>query len=700
MPRVSAEAIQRNRVASREYWRKQRDINPEATRSRNARKQKRRSDLEHRPFVGWDGEGYRYVVVDPDGTCDFRYNYMLFGCSTGRYITGKSLSTKTCLDLILSVERSNPDVFHIGFSFEYDVSMILKDLSWRRLALLKAQNHTIWKGYRIEHRPRKYFRVSRDGVTATIYDVFGFFHSNYLSALRKYKVGSDDKIRIIETGKAGRNRFTYLDLDEVTRYWEVEISLLPPLMDEIRRACYKGGFEISQWHGPGALATYALRVHKVKELYPSETPVEVQIAIQHAYMAGRFQPWRCGYYDGPVYTADINSAFMYAASILPRMDVGQWIRKSPDDVRREGIARFGLYKIKFDAGQESYLRAKKTGLPERPYPLFHRDKNYRLTWPKRVEGWYWSPEAELVAGSPRAEILEAWVFDDDGSHPLQWINEYYNERLKLQRAGDPAEKAFKWALASIYGKFAQRTGWDKIRRKAPPSHNLAYAGFITSWCRAAVFDAAQYAAKHDALVSIDTDGVTSLVPFDESALVNGIGDGLGQWKLEEFTGIFYWQTGVYWLREDNGEWKEPKTRGIKRGKLPMDIAIQALNTKRRPTSPARFVIRKTTFIGYRQALNGQFSKWRTWQEIEDRRLMGGSKDGKCHHSWVFCNRCKYQKRGEGPDNRMHSITQLEPDHWDSRPHPLPWLKNQPGLPENVFEMHSPIYGDDDLGDDD
>jgi len=698
--RRSQEAIQRNRAASRERMRKLRAKNPEAARLRSHDQQVKRSNLDGRPFIGWDGEGHNIYVASSDGTIDVTHHYMLFGASTGDYVTDTSLSTEACLALILDVERANPDVFHVGFSFEYDVNMILADLTWRKLNLLKSVNKVHWKGYYIEHIPHKWLRVSKDGISATIYDMFGFFHCSYLGALKKYGIGNTRSIGIIEDGKRDRGTFTYAEFDRVLKYWWEEISLFPPLADSLRSSFYAGGFRVSQWHGTGALATYALRNHNVKQLYPrpGNTPPEVMEAIRYAYAGGRFQPWQCGYHIGPKYTADINSAYMWACTQLPRMDNGWWEYQSTSDIKRNEIARFGVYRIKFDAGEDYNKAAKRRGIPERPYPLFHRDKNYRLTWPRRTEGWYWSPEARTVQNSSRAKFLEAWIFHDDGTYPFRWVGSYYDARLKLKKAGNPAERGYKGALASIYGKFAQRTGYDKRNGLPPKNHNLAWAGFITSWCRAAVFEAADSAYRAGGLIEIATDGVMSSKPFDTSSLVNGVGDGLGQWKLEEYAGLLYWQSGVYWLLEMDGEWKPPKARGIRRGKVPISVAMEALQRVQHPMDPVAFKIKKTMFIGYRQALNGQFDKWRRWVEVDDRRVMGGSAEGKCSHLFMYCVVCRNEVKGVQLD-RMHTISQHEPDHWDSRPHPLPWLEPEDDLPENAFEIISNIFADEDISED-
>jgi DNA polymerase family B len=642
------------------------------------------TDNSLRPFIGWDGEGHRVFVCHSDGTVVNTHHYMLFGCSEGEFITGISLSTRECLDLILYVGEQYPLAHHVGFSFEYDVNMILKDLEWRYLAVLTDIGQVKWQGFRIKHIPHKMLMISKDGITVTIYDTFGFFHCSYIKALDKYCVGDPSQRARISAGKDKRYQFTYSQLKEVKAYWWEEISLFPPLMDKMREACYGAGFFIKEWHGPGALAAYTLKKYHARNWHGKRVPIPVQIARRFAYAGGRFQSWRCGLYFGIVYTADINSAYAYACSHLPRMDTGKWeYRKCPTISAPSDIAHFALYRIRFDAS-EVERTARENCLP---FPLFHRDKKGTLTWPAKTEGWYWSPEAATVAGSKYATFLECWEFKDDGTRPFSFVRDAFETRLRLQAANDPAEKAYKWFLASIYGAFARRVGWNKHTRMPPGSHQLEWAGYITSYCRAFVYRAAMDAAKRGGLISVDTDGVTSTVPFNSDRLPNGVGNGLGEWKLEDFNAVLYWQNGIYWLLGDDGEWKEPKTRGIPKGHLDIRRALDSFHAYTPgfdERNPAISLVR-SRFIGYRQGLQHQYDMWRQWVPETVDIEFGGN--GKGRHVPSLCRLCLSERSSvRNSSNNLHTITHFPPDHLDSKPHKLPWLEPEPKPEENVMEM--------------
>lgn len=706
--RISPEAVARDREQSRLRAAARRAANPEET-NRKARKYYA-ENREHilasqrlaygagydvlaaRPFIGWDTEGGREFVGYVDRPPAVAHNAILFGCSyePDRPIIGRRIGTEEILAYLFDVGERVPDAFHVGFYFNYDVNMILSDMPPRFLRLLAKYNRCHWQLMRFEWIPHKYFRVTR-GVgkakqTITIYDVWGFFLSPYTNALIKYGVANVETIRGLQAGKDERGRFTYLDIEYVLRYWQEEIGYFPLLMDSVRTACYDAGLFITAWHGPGALATYMLRTRGVKNWKSTDNPPppEAQIAIQSAYAGGRFQPWRCGLFNHPIYTADINSAYIFACSLLPRLDNGRWRRIPAGSVDPSNLARFGVYYIAFDDGTDKPKLNRSMGAFQEIYPLFHRDSRNQVSWPHRTTGWYWTPEASIVATNPSARFLEAWIYDDDGTYPFEWVHTEFDKRLALQHENNPAEKIFKSALAAMYGAFAQRVGWDRKNRKPPYKHELAWAGFITSWCRAEMYKVGYECWRRGGLISIDTDGVTSSVPFDPEWLGRGVGEKLGQWKLEEFTGILYWQTGVYWLQDQEGNWTKAKTRGMPRGSVPVEAPLAALAESHytvKDSKHAKMTRTITRFITFKEALNRHaMDEWQSWISYPYTSIMGG-RGGSYIHIPAFCVKCHY------PDvDQMHVLTHLAPRTVVSAPHELPWLKPQPDMPKHRIKL--------------
>lgn len=609
--------------------------------------------MEDRAFVAWDGEGYN--------DADNRHQYFLFGNSDGLEVSADSLSTMQCLGLMLRSAYEHRSAIHIGFAFDYDVNMILRDIGYLRLCELKKNTFVWWRDMRIEHIPRKWFQVTGEykgvKVTCRIQDVFSYYAMSFVKALKKNGIGTDEDIAFIEAGKDQRGEFRLDMLDEMVRpYWQAELKYLVQLADALRDSLYSAGIKPTGWYGPGNVASYVFKQKRVEEYMNRETDKRVLDAAAYAYAGGRFEAFRVGYHDGPVYSADINSAYPHALRHMPNLKTGKWrYSENPDylaKILRGNKVRMGLFYM------ESRIRGDFTAFP---YPKFHRVHG-GVCWPRETRGWNHVQEARIIASSRAGRALRAWIYHDDGSNPFTWVAEMFEQRKQWQREGNPAEKALKLCLNSCYGKFAQRIGWDEQKFQAPTWHQLLWAGGITSMARAMLYEGSFPVARQNGLIAVETDGIYSTVPFQQ--LPGGFGDELGAWKVEEYTGILYLQSGVYWLRDHNGDWLPPKSRGIPQKHLNIDDCFAALKAGR-PLSASQ-----SRFHGYGQAVHrNDLDSWRNWATETKEFAFGGN--GKRRHAEVNCLACK---AGAGQHETLHNLTAYQPagDMPESEKHDIPW----------------------------
>lgn len=617
-----------------------------------------RPKLIEREFVVWDGEG-------PKDT-----GYSLLGNSEGEEICYPNLSTLDCLRLILDSERAHPDAIHVWFGGNYDASNILRDLSWRHFAALHEYGRTVWRDYEIEHIPHKWMKIKHGKTVVKIYDVRSFFSGGLVSVLTEWKIGPwadiDEtsssstsissprlpalselkkmtELEVVTLFKKLRASFTWADIAPIRYYMHLELKYTKLLMETLRTVFNDAGYLPTSWHGPGALARMAMTRHKVYDAM-AETPVDVQLAARAAFAGGRFEQFIGGHLKEKVYVADQNSAYPYFATLLPNLNRGRWRR-----TRNYEPGKFGVYRIRYESRPDAY----------RIYPLFKRESNGSVVWPYRCEGWYWAPEADLVKDDPDAHFLEGLVFDEDNpaDRPFAFLTEYYRRRQLLKRLGNPAEFTFKLIINAIYGQLAQRAGWDRKKWKAPRTHQLEWAGFITSGCRAESFRAAF--ACGDKCISIDTDGVASLCPIPIP--VERDGEELGQWKLSEYSDGIFWQSGIYALKTGRG-WSTAKTRGIPKGTYSAEELIRCIETN----TPLELT--KKVFVTYGLAEGGQRDKLNTWQEEPHVFLFGGS-GKRMHNTRVCANVC------HGQIHRFGMLQVLYGPDSDSRsrPHYLPWI---------------------------
>lgn len=631
---------------------------------------------ETRPFIAWDGEGISILGKSRPQA------YVLFGCSTGEYVSSDGhLHTFELLDFILDVGRKNPTAFHVGFAFNYDANMLLRSLSEHALRIVHhtggvSFNRPGLGRYRIEFRPSKWFSVTRfgekydrkrnphDKVHVKIFDLFGFFVKSFEAAYTQL-IGPVPSI--LSKGKAARGSFTSNDMAYVLKYWQVEIQMLCELAGELRKRLYGAGIRITSWHGPGALASYVLRTNGVKAAKAS-CPDEVREAARYGYAGGRFEMFKLGRINGPIYSLDVNSAYPYGIAQLPNLAAGEWIYQtfSPGQPPTR-IARFGIYYVR--------LRPDSSGtfLERAPGPLFHRDKMGNISFPWVVEGWYWSPEVKNLSRlmGRRVEILQGWTFrrvhGKGEPYPFKFIEEMYEQRREWKRKGYASELALKLAMNSIYGKLAQRVGWNEEKRTAPTWHQLEWAGWVTSYCRSMLWSVMSKAPR-DSLIAVETDGLYTTA--NPASL--GISDSkaLGGWSIDEYDEILYVQSGMAWLRR--GDKWTCKRRGLDSKTFTREACEQYLRQLGPSEIWAPYVGETTRFIGVGAALASTVPfKFRhcVWQTI-NREIRPGQ-GGKRVHIHTQCAACMDGKTAwEAPhDMSIRSLAYKDPH---SYPHSIPW----------------------------
>lgn len=627
-----------------------------------------------REFVAWDGEGITYA----EGTAQ---HYVLFGNSVGDFVIDESghsgpsvgLTTSACLDLLLRAKQKNPQAIHIGFAINYDVNMILNDLERSQLERIKENGIVRYRGYRLEWRPGKWFRVSKKGCSITLYDVFGFFQSSFVVACEKFLGKDDPELVGIKAGKSARASFVLDQLRTfILPYWQSELRLLVRLASSLRSDLLSANIVISSWHGPGAVANAVFRDQGIKHHKSTVIHKGVNHAARYAYAGGRFEQFRCGGYEGPVWEYDINSAYPYAISQLPSLSHGNW-----EYVTRFEPGTFGVWHVRYSDPQQSMLASQ---------PFFCREKHGGVSYPPNVEGWYWTPEAELYPSAVIGGYVWRAVNDD---RPFSFVQQMYDRRAEWKRDGNSAEKALKLALNSLYGKMAQRIGGQD--GNIPTWHQLEWAGYVTSYTRAKLWGAMHLAGE--SIIATETDAIFTTRPIhaDGDVVSLEIGDQLGQWSLTEFSNIIYLQSGLYYANISGDQYETvgvSKYRGLdKDGKtgqpkgLPARKVLAHLRNVGRLGGEIPPLIGTTTrFVGLGIGLHSKQSVWRSWETSSKEIHYGGS--GKRTHIAASCIECQ---NGLPHHKNLHHTT-ISSVGGMSHPHSLPWVTDEsPGADWQQWE---------------
>jgi hypothetical protein len=611
-------------------------------------------------FIAWDGEGTTHeepvkYFIPQLGKSYWMLNgelsesepppqpqpYVLLANSKGGSIQRQEgLRTRECFELILDTKKEYPNSIFVGFGFNYDINQILKDLPLDRRERLYKKGTCTWAGYWMEWRPRKTFIVMHRKTkrSAIIYDVFGFFQTSFLKTCKKFLGNDHPDLQQIERGKDARSLFKWEELDEfIAPYNNLELSMLVEIMNRLREDFHSVGIHPSRWHGPGAIANEVLRKYCVPT--SRAVPEEVLDASQYAYAGGRFELFWLGRYAGRVYQYDIHSAYPAAATQLPDISDGRW-----EHVREFEPGTFGVWSVDY----------RSPGGPtangyDRPQPLFCRSETGNISYPYEVQGWYWTPEASLVPDA----VQEGWVFRPaTDARPFAFIKDLYDQRRVFIAMGNPAERAIKLILNSIYGKLAQTVG--SKNGKPPRWHQMEYAGYITSYTRAMLYKA--IISNPAAIIACETDAVFSTEPLDLP-----VSDDLGDWELTNYDEITYLQSGFYYAIKPTDE-TICKYRGMdsdrKTGQpvgLPYGTILDHLHRRTGQAdrlTPSLFSD-TTRFIGMGMALKTE-ATWRSWAK-EPKRIALDQKPGSSKRYHIAANDCSYCRQGRTLHDGMHPM---------------------------------------------
>lgn len=518
-----------------------------------------------RKIIAIDGEGYTRN--------DCHHYTLMVAADASDYLSliySPSLASHQCLDWLTALPANT---LLVGYSLDYDTTMILRGLPKRFLEFLRDRGYVYWQYFSIHYVPHRWLTVRnrRTRSVRTIYDVFGFFQSSFVQALRAWHVGTADQIAQIEQMKAQRHHFVQERESEIREYCIRECRLLAQLVQRLIEACEASQLLPRQWYGAGALAS-ALLQHLQADKYLAPIPQALQEPVLTAYYGGRVDTSITGPIRN-VYDYDIHSAYPSQMLTLPCLAHGEWKR-----TREYVPGHTGLYHVRWHDCRMAFP----------PFPARCRD---RILYAPAGSGWYWHPEVEAAR-----QIIPERVTIDDGYYlvphcthrPLAAIAHYYALRAQWKAEKHAGERILKLALNALYGKLAQTAGAER-RQRAPRFHSWVWAGLITSGCRAQVWTASQY--RPDAIISIATDGLMSREPLPVPQ-----GDGLGEWEARELDYVWIYQSGVY-------EYQYQGEIGYKnRGFSTREIDWQAIKAKWLQNPYSMYQYHSVRFIPFTLAL--------------------------------------------------------------------------------------------------
>jgi hypothetical protein len=601
-------------------------------------------------FVGVDGEGR--------GEDNEKHRYVLL-CASDEHGNHKwhiendeGLGTVECLDFLLDLPLSCKA---FAFSFNYDLTMILKDVGDRELYELfrpdlrqrpaASPNRTPypvhWNGYKLNLQGTK-FTVAKGKRHRVVWDVFKFYGTAFVVALEAWKVNLQWLPRM-KAMKEKRKEFEKVfksDPESVKTYCFEECMSLAELVRRLVEAHKECDLKLKAFYGAGSTASAILKKLEIRDKRGDGGPADMSKAVASAFFGGRFEHSCIGPIPGPVYSYDISSAYPYQTCFLPCLVHGKW--KLTTNRKELKWAQAACVHYEYNAPET---------IAWAPFPF--RDTDGSIIYPARGAGWIWKDE--YLAGEkyfPGVKFVEAWVYETKCKceAPFKAIPEYYIQRLLIGKEG--AGIVLKLGPNSVYGKLAQSIGLD------PPFQCWIWAGMITSGCRAQLLELVGRHKNRWNLRAVATDGAytterlhgatkmerASLPPeairkLDKIQIpqprntgtfdaLNDRGEPadkpLGGWEAKVVDkGVFFVRPGIYFpLDPTEEELKDVRARGIGRGamhkswRLMVDGWAKGLDTVQIPSDAKRFVGAKNAISVRQSWLEHPFSKKKSMRILD------------------------------------------------------------------------------------
>jgi DNA polymerase type B, organellar and viral. len=594
--------------------------------------------------IALDGEG----VTLEDGSHVYRY---MAACTSDGEVLGEldvwsGITTRQALDFIAGLPKHDPEgrpylgVF--GYGLGYDQCKWLEGLSNRELfELFHAEDlqakakcgpyrlNLLGKCLQITNRK------AEPGYKRTlVWDILKAFQAAFVSALRTWKVGSEEEWARIEAMKKQRGDFVNTDWEAVKAYCRDECRLLAALVEKYVQAHCDAGIDLrGKYHGAGSTGDAFLSLMDAEDKrttyeFRDEDLLKyrsARSAFSRAFFGGRAEVSRLGVIKGPVYSWDIGSAYPHALFSMPCVKHGKWkhVTDKIGKVARASRMAVVHYQIerqpKTESDHHDEAVAKRTivmdvmgGPSEMAWgALPYRTSKGSIVFPtSHPGGWAWWPEYDAAKENwPGIVPLDAWCLQSDCScgRPFRAIGDYYLRRLEWGKEGPGI--VLKLGLNSCYGKYAQVIG------RNPKYSCRIVAGYITATTRGRILQAIASAKDPWSVVYVATDGIITdeLIappdPVDNETKEGASKRGkvmLGAWETPHTNkdcthpdDHFILQPGFYFSTKPKGK---AKTRG-----MPLEIVDQERGRildqwRREPLEPPRGLPKRPVFRGVKTSI--------------------------------------------------------------------------------------------------
>jgi hypothetical protein len=423
-------------------------------------------------------------------------------------------------------------------------------------------------GFQLSCLPGRLLTVGKDKqVKLVISDLGSFFEGQTLAEVAE-SLEIKTEIQAIE--KNEHPLWTQPLIRELGKRCIAEAKTIALIADRVKATLEPLDINLRSWYGPAAVASHCLNKwgarKQAKRLKENNAPSELLKAIDIAYIGGRVELLKLGTLKD-IRTFDLNSAYAYATTLL-----SQFYSPLRFTRRYDKDCPFSCWLVDYELPGDVTLGVLPT-----------RSTKGQISFGLKGRGYFWQPEVDYLRQRYPGSYSVQWGYVTPNYKQVTFaaeIQKMYDYRCVLKKKGDNAEKVIKLALANLYGKFAQNKGSAFYQCRA-------WAGWITSLVRRLMLEAVT--GNEDRTICFCQDAI-HLAGAEAKAQV---GDGLGEWKRDQFAQGLYVAPGFYILSGGEDRIKRA-SRGANSG---LDFAKIATDLSNRQVSE----LSRQFFVGWQMA---------------------------------------------------------------------------------------------------
>jgi len=514
---------------------------------------------------------------------------ILLADAYGNYIFDKdNLKTIDMLNFLFEYAKD----YNYFYNIQYDFFAILKsmlDEDYRKeLSVFKKFKMLEYGRYSIFYIPHRIFTIEIKESEKHKYKKGGKQRKYFYEISKIFKGGLDKNAKeYLQDVKDNFDRTTIIKeklnreeyVKDLIKYC-IKDSLLTRNLALYFKKILKKSFpelELNSFYSPAVISEKYLINHlrKNKLFKKFYIPFKFNRLVLNAFYGGRFELIEKGIQD-KCFNYDINSAYPYFINELK--EIVKCDLKIGGEFNKNDIYLFyGIYRIKIKSQIKNNInplsvREKVKGNGVNSVLLrnsnFIDEQEMYLTYYDMLLLKKQNVRYEII------EIFQAWHND---KKLFGFIENMYNERLKLKAKKDKMEMTYKIIMNSIFGKMLQTytkyeiTDYNKNKEYMQINDKLVgvnkiekygklfqplFSCYITSFTRWMVYDTCHNAN----VIQYATDGI-----FTKKKIKVPISKQLGDWSFKEYNDLKFIRTGFYYND------KTFKTRGIKKIKNEKDM---------------------------------------------------------------------------------------------------------------------------------